>query len=627
MPILLIPKEFPGYGIVKKDRHIGIWLYSADDGSTIWDEAARAVFRIASTSTLSRREIFSQIHPDDRDAAKFFWQRCLTDGTAYSIQFRLCAPDGSVHTVEERAALLPVDDGRRQIVGTVEERAPGTGRRSDAPETASEAPDAAAFADSSLLHDLRAPLRHVLGFSRMLGETADGEPPLSAERRRVLNIVIQAGERLNAFLDGIGRWAAIGRVPLSLATVDLNTIAEEWQDALRRRDKHPLPDLRMTPLPPVRGDKALLTTALEQLLENARIFQRPDAEPIIEFSATSEDEGSATFRLSDNGVGFNMRYADKLFRPLQRLHHVQEFPGIGIGLAISRKIIEAHGGSIRMQSSPDAGTQVFFTLPLFDAQLDRTAHSPTAALAENDHLQTQLRRQQSLLAQSIAELDAFSYSVAHDLRAPLRAIAGFSEVLRREHSAGLSADALQLLHRMNTSATQMGLLIDGLLQLSRIKRSELTTEDIDMTLLAREIADELRRVPQNARLQVSISALPAARGDRLMIRQLLSQLIGNAVKFSRREEAPQVRIFSETHNGQTVYSVSDNGAGFDMKYAKKIFGVFERLHRQEDFEGVGIGLAIADCIVRRHQGTIAIDSEVRQGTTISFTLSVSDKHS
>ena len=217
-----------------------------------------------------------------------------------------------------------------------------------------------------------------------------------------------------------------------------------------------------------------------------------------------------------------------------------------------------------------------------------------------------------------AELESFSYSVSHDLRTPLRALDGYARILIEEEAGRLGAESREMLDRIMVNSNRMATLIDDILQFSRIGRADINWQEADMAALARSVADELRGEYPAATLR--IGALPPMHGDPAMLRQVWANLIGNALKFSSRKPQPEVDIDSELVNGETVFRVRDNGDGFDMAYAGKLFGVFQRLHSEKDFPGTGAGLAIVKRIVERHGGRIWADAEPGKGAAFRFTL-------
>jgi signal transduction histidine kinase len=224
------------------------------------------------------------------------------------------------------------------------------------------------------------------------------------------------------------------------------------------------------------------------------------------------------------------------------------------------------------------------------------------------------------------ELGAFAYSVSHDLRAPLRSIDGFSQILLEDKGAALGEDGRQHLDRVRAAATNMGRLIDDMLLLSRITRDEMSPRRLDLTVLAHAVVDELRaRDPQRDVDFESNGALPA-QGDERLLRIALTNLLGNAWKFTRSRDPAHISFGGETRDGEEVFFVKDDGVGFDMRYAQKLFGAFQRLHNMTEFEGTGIGLATVQRIVHRHGGRVWAESEVGKGTTVYFTLPPTDTH-
>ena len=233
---------------------------------------------------------------------------------------------------------------------------------------------------------------------------------------------------------------------------------------------------------------------------------------------------------------------------------------------------------------------------------------------------TERRRVEQELARSNAELEKFSYSVSHDLRAPLRAIDGFARALHEDHGSNLNADGQRLLGVIRDSAQRMGQLIDALLNFSRVGRQALVTTSVDLTAQAESVVDELRRTANGVAVEVTIHPLPTVAGDATLLRLVLANLIGNAFKFSRNRSHPRVEIGARREGSEVTCYVKDNGAGFDMRFKDKLFGVFQRLHHVEEFEGTGVGLALAQRIIDRHDGRIWAEGKLNEGATFYFAL-------
>lgn len=224
------------------------------------------------------------------------------------------------------------------------------------------------------------------------------------------------------------------------------------------------------------------------------------------------------------------------------------------------------------------------------------------------------------LAAAYQDLEAFSYSVAHDLRAPLRAIDGFSRILLREHAQEFSGNANEFLHRVRAGTQQMGQMIDDLLSFSRLSRQPIKKQNVESAALVRRCLDELRDGPEQQAVEFSIGDLPPCEADPSLIKQVWINLLSNALKYTRKCEIARIEISCTRNADELVYHVKDNGVGFDMRYADKLFGVFQRLHRAEDYEGTGVGLAIVQRIIRRHGGRVWVEAQPDQGAMFYFTL-------
>lgn len=234
-----------------------------------------------------------------------------------------------------------------------------------------------------------------------------------------------------------------------------------------------------------------------------------------------------------------------------------------------------------------------------------------------------LKKQTEALAEANKELEGFSYSVSHDLRAPLRTIDAFSRIVEEESGPQLNTEAQRCLQLVRKAAGQAGELIDDLLEFSRLGRQGMDLRVVQMAELAREVVQELRTVKENRKIHLILADLPPCRGDHRLLKLVWNNLLTNAFKYSKNREEARIEIGWMPDDGGPdthCYYVKDNGVGFDMKYAHKLFGVFQRLHRQEDFEGSGVGLAIVQRIVHRHGGRAWAEGKVDDGATFYFSL-------
>jgi PAS domain S-box-containing protein len=224
------------------------------------------------------------------------------------------------------------------------------------------------------------------------------------------------------------------------------------------------------------------------------------------------------------------------------------------------------------------------------------------------------------------ELEAFSYSVSHDLRAPVRAIDGFSRILVDDHSDQLDDEGKRVLGVIRRNTVMMGRLIDDLLVFSRLGRQPLSTAHVDMTALVRAVADEYLPSRTGRTIELTIDELPDAPCDPSLMRQVWCNLLDNAIKYTGRQPTAVIHVAGRVDNGEAIYTVRDNGVGFDMKYVGKLFGVFQRLHAAPEFEGTGVGLALVQRIIQRHGGRVWADGVIDGGATFGVTLPAKGDH-
>ena len=282
-----------------------------------------------------------------------------------------------------------------------------------------------------------------------------------------------------------------------------------------------------------------------------------------------------------------------------------------------------------------AGLLVLALLLLFNTRLrDSVAmrtHELEQEVAERRRAEEEVRQANELLEERVEErtaqiaaankeLDAFAYSVSHDLRAPLRGIDGFSLALLEDYGDKLDDTAKDYIGRVRAGCVRMGDLIDDMLQLSRLSRGEIHQQEVDLSGLAEAVFAELRKSAPERRVSVEVSPGITVRGDAVLLRAVMDNLLGNAWKFTSKTESARIFVGERQEDGKKVIFVRDNGAGFDMAYAAKLFAAFQRLHSPQEFEGTGIGLATVQRIIHRHGGEIWAEGAVGQGATFYFTL-------
>ncbi|MCX6560751.1 MAG: ATP-binding protein, partial [Candidatus Aminicenantes bacterium] len=241
-------------------------------------------------------------------------------------------------------------------------------------------------------------------------------------------------------------------------------------------------------------------------------------------------------------------------------------------------------------------------------------------ITERKEIEAGLEKTRKELEAANQELEAFTYSVSHDLRAPLRGVLGFSRILVDEHASQLPAEVQRYLNLVLSNTLQMGRLVDDLLSFSRFSRQAMAKSPVYPAVLAREALEVLDSGPPGRPIQMTIGDLPACQGDRGLLKQVFVNLLSNALKFTRKRDPAVIEVGFYRRDGETVYFIRDNGAGFDMRYVGKLFGVFQRLHSSEAYEGTGVGLAIVQRIIHRHGGRIWGEGKPDQGATFFFTL-------
>ena len=289
---------------------------------------------------------------------------------------------------------------------------------------------------------------------------------------------------------------------------------------------------------------------------------------------------------------------------------------------VARRVSQDRDYSVRASG---AGNEEIDSLILsFNEMLEEIRKQQHELRAAHDKLELRVAERTAQLKAANDELEAFSYSVSHDLRAPLRHIAGFAEMLEGQ-SASLGEEGRRCLKKISLAATRMGQLIDDLLSFSRIGRSDMQTTPVNLSQLVEEVVREARaeeKVPAEWRL----GTLPVVKGDRALLRLVFTNLISNAIKYSSKDAHPRIEVkLAGKEDGEVVVCVSDNGVGFDMAYASKLFGVFQRLHRADEFEGTGIGLANVRRIVHRHGGRTWAEGVPGQGASFYLSLPVEQR--
>jgi len=299
---------------------------------------------------------------------------------------------------------------------------------------------------------------------------------------------------------------------------------------------------------------------------------------------------------------------------IAEMHHTED-------KLLSRRLDESDASMRKMKAAIVCGNALAISIMLLAGVV---IHRETTRrnLAEKNLQQSNGRLEDRTAELSVtnSELESFAYSVAHDLRAPLRHIAGYANILVQDYEARLDAEGMRCLGKISAGAHQMGRLVDDLLSLSKIGRQKLSIQDTSLHALVAQVAEELAPEYAGRKIEWRIGELSSARCDPALMKQVFVNLLSNAVKYTGKREHAVIEVGQLRQNNERVIFVRDNGVGFDMQYVGKLFGVFERLHKARDFEGTGVGLATAQRVIRKHGGRIWAEAEVDKGATFFCTI-------
>jgi PAS domain S-box-containing protein len=551
------------------------------------------------------------IHPDDRNAALNLIRNVATDGQQRRSEFRVLAADGS--TPWFRVEVFPADGERpvqriRGLMTNITEQQEANRRFNTFLESA---PDAIVVVDSDgrmvLVNHLT---ETMFGFRR---EELIGQPVevLVPERYRKPHVAHRTGYAHQPKTRPMGMGRAL-------------------TGAKKDGTEFPI-EISLSPLASEQG--ALVISIIRDLTERLKteakfrgfLESAPDAVVII------DREGRVVLvnSLTEQMFGYKREellgqliemLVPERFRGIHVRHregysHQPKTRPMGTGQDLLGRRKDGSEFPVEISLSPletEQGTLV--------ASIIRDITERKQAEQEIKQLNDELRQRAAQLEQANQELESFSYSVSHDLRAPLRAVDGYVRILQEDCGEGLDAEGRRLLNVVSSEARRMGKLIDDLLAFSRLGRQQMQLTTIDLTDLARTVFDHLVADAPGPTPRLELKPLPSAEGDPAMLRQVFVNLIGNAIKFSHHQPAPVVEVTTFHKDGEVVYCIRDNGVGFDEKYRHKLFNVFQRLHSEEEFEGTGVGLALVQRVIHRHGGRVWAESQPGQGATFYFTL-------
>jgi PAS domain S-box-containing protein len=460
-------------------------------------------------------------------------------------------------------------------------------------------------------------------------DAAHAEAYRSAGARAVLAVPITVGETRLGVLAAYGPRASVfAEDDLELAQILANQVALALGYARelieRQRVEAEMAERRRAEAA-LRDSEARMTAIVETALDP--IVSMDDAGRIVEFNPAAERVFG--YRRAEV-LGREM--AEVIIPPQLRDQHrsgLGRYLAGGEGRVLDQRLeltaMRADQTEFPIElaiARMPSGGPLLFTGYLRDITDQKRAESLVRIM--NADLERRVLERTAQLEDTVKELEAFSYSVSHDLRAPLRAVNGFSRILLQDYGSQLVPDAQGYLRMVSENAQQMGRLIDDLLAFSRLGRQQLRTQRVHPADMVRNALHELAPEQEGREVQIQLDELAVCQADPALLRQVFVNLLSNALKFTRRRPVARIEVGWRDMDGEGTYFVKDNGTGFDMRYADKLFGVFQRLHRAEDYDGTGVGLAIVNRIVHRHGGRVWAEAAPDQGATFFFTLANSD---
>lgn len=583
------------------------------------------------------------IHPDDRDAVEAAAKAWLADpaGAPFDVEYRILHPDGAEHWIRDCAQHRRGEEAQAGCLTGIAENITERRRAQQALRDQHERLETIAEVSPAYLCSFRVEadgrVSFPFGAARMDGfyglppgtvardgaaifamvHPDDAGPNAEAIRHSARTLTPWRNEVRMRLPDGSMKWIEGHTAPVASADGAIT-----WHGTVS--DITPRKQVEQALL----NSRARLAAVVAHMTEGLVICSadghrhvewNPAALALCEMDAEearrlSFDQAMALFELRDldgrllppeeRPLPMVMAGQPLQQRPL-RLRHLQRG---------WEKVLSYSGARI----DGDDGRPLFGLIQMHDVTARRRHEEEIARL--NAELETRVAQRTEELQAAVKELEAFSYSVSHDLRAPLRALDGFSKALLDDHAEALPDEGRRYVGIIRDATRRMAQLIDDLLDFSRLGRAPLNRRTVDTVQLVRHCFDALAHQREGRDIELRLGDLPPCEADLALLRQVWINLLANAIKYSRTRERAVIEVAFEASEGRAEYVVRDNGVGFDMRYAHKLFGVFERLHRAEEFEGTGVGLAIVQRIVQRHGGAVRAHSAPGQGASFHFTL-------
>ncbi|MDO8464405.1 MAG: PAS domain S-box protein [Gallionella sp.] len=656
--------------LAARTGNIGVWDWDVTNNILLWDDAMYRLYGIRRGDFGGAYEAWiSALHPEDKAYTEGEIQAALRREREYAPEFRVVWPDGSVHYIKAASHTLYDDNGKPlRMVGInydlTERKLAETALR-----TSEERLHSIIQASMDGIVQMGAD-GIITGWNSQM-EKVFGWPRAEAIGQALHETIIPPRYR-EAHLNGLKHFLLTGEGPVLSKRIEVDGL---------HRDGHAFPvELTVTPIKI--GEQYEFSAFLRDITERKRqeniqaarlrLMESATKLSLKELLVATLDE---TCALTGSTIGFyHFLEADQKTLSLQAwsTRTTQEFckaegegahydiceAGVWVDCVRERRpvIHNDYAALPNKRGMPPGHAHVEreMVVPIFRKELivailgvgnkvtpydDNDLESVTRLadiawdIAEAKRAEEEVRRLNAELEQRVVErtaslqaankdMESFSYSISHDLRAPLRAINGFSKILQEDYVGRLDDEGRRLLHVVSDNAQKMGELIDDILAFSRAGRNEIARSAIDMKNLVAGVWEELKPDMAGRDVHLEIGDMPPAEGDPAMIHQVVFNLLSNAVKFTQHRADAQIEVGGHADEHETVYHIEDNGVGFDMQYADKLFGVFQRLHGVDEFEGTGIGLAIVKRIVTKHGGRVWAEGRVGEGATIYFALPI-----
>jgi PAS domain S-box-containing protein len=616
----------------QKIAHIGTFEYIAASQITVWSEEECRIYGLdpAGPSPAYDVMLAKSIHPDDAALLHKTFTTALQNGSVYELEHRIVRPDGSLRWVYDQAHPHFGDDGKlTRYVGvtldiTERKKAEEENQRLLADvrlerdrllALINSINDEIWFADREMRFTLMNPAAtnefgSVVAGEQQVGKIAanlevyrpdgtprpvDEAPPLRALRGEVVS---DQEEIVRTPVKGELRTRQVSATPVkdingaiigSVSVVRDVTERKRIEEELRKSEERfrGYFELGLIGMAITTMDKGI--TEVNQTFCEMIGYERSELRQMTWAELTHPDDLAADL------VNFNKVLAGEID-----------------GYSIDKRFVRKNGDiidttlSVKCVRTADGSVDYFVAL--------------IQDITERMEAEKILKERTRELEDANRELESFGYSVSHDLKAPLRAIEGYSRMLVKKDAGKLSEDALHKLDTIRSNVEKMNVLIDDLLSFSKVLKSGFAVLEINMDELVKEVWAEIQKANAERELELKVTDMLPGKGDPILIRQVLFNLISNAVKFTKTRKPGVIEVSSDSEIGNIVYSIKDNGVGFDMAYHSKLFGVFQRLHSGEEYEGTGVGLAIVQRIITRHGGRIWAEAEVDKGATFYFTL-------